>query len=136
MPNSPVGFDLQYVVSPPDERCRVWIGIDVFRGDVQRFLVQLQRRSAAERRTVVQIARIDHNPAGRDGHDLRTEGVHVDVVLRDGDEQTVYPPTNPGVQTDLGATIDQAKRYFRRHTGYFLRVHYGEIEPNDPPPWP
>ncbi|WP_460920255.1 DUF7718 family protein [Salinarchaeum chitinilyticum] len=136
MPNTPAGFDLQYVVSTPSERCRVWLGIDVFRGAVQRFLVQLQRRSDTDHRTVVQIARIDHNPAGGNGHDLSTEAVHVDVVLRDGEEQTVYPPTTGGTPTDLGAVIDQAKRYFRRHTGYFLRVHYGEIEPDDPAPWP
>lgn len=136
MPKTPAGFDLQYVVTAPEDRCRLWVGIDVFRGEVQRFLVQLQLLPDTEFRNAIQIARIDHNPAGIEGHDLGTEGIHVDVVLRSGGERTVYPNTSSGTPTDLGAVIDNAKRYFRRHTGYFLRVHSGEIEPYNPPPWP
>lgn len=83
----------------------------------------------------MQIARVDHNPAGVDGHDLQAEGIHVDVILKDGGEWTAFPEA-PLVRTDLGAVINNAKLYFRRHAEYFYRVHTGDIEPENPPPWP
>lgn len=135
MRRSPSGFDRQYVLPTSHDKCRIWLGLDVYRGDVQRFLVQLQEVSPENRVPGIQIARIDHNPAGIDGHDVRTEGVHVDVVIEDGEEQTVFPK-DPPARRDLGAVINNGKLYFRRHAEYFLRVHRREIEPENPPPWP
>jgi hypothetical protein len=132
---SPSGFDRQYVLPTSHERCRIWLGLDVYRGDVQRFLVQLQRAPRGDRRVWTQIARVDHNPTGLDGHDLQTEGIHVDVVLEDGTEWTAFPEASP-VRRDLGAVINNAKLYFRRHAEYFHRVHRGEIEAENTPPWP
>lgn len=131
----PDGFQRSYVLSTADPECVLGIGFDVDRGVVKRFLVQLQlvveQGSTVDR----QIARIDHNPSNRTGHDVRIEGVHVDVVLPSGDERTLHPDGSEEVSRDLGLVIDQSIEYLRSNVEYFRRIHQGNPDTGGPPRW-
>lgn len=59
--------------------------------------------------SVEQIAGIDHNPQNFRGHDVRSEGIRVDVVLTSGREVTLYPERPGGnAAGNLGSVIDLA----------------------------
>lgn len=131
----PTGFERAYLLPTPHPRCEIGVGFDVRQGSVRRFLVQLQLASADDEPASQQIARIDHNPNSAVGHDVRAEGVHVDVVLADGSERTVRPPGGRFTHRDLGDLIDHAIEYFRSHCDYFRGVHEGAIDPDEPPRW-
>lgn len=137
MATGPTGFDRHFVVPTERTDFRIGVGLDTDRGDVARFLVQLQLVDHRTLSTATQIARIDHNPANPGGHDLRSEGVHVDVVLADGAEVTMYATEGRHpVPAELGRVIQAAVEYFGRHLDFFHLVHRGEIDPTDPPRWP
>lgn len=72
-------FDTEYETLLTD-RVRVRFGVDLDRGNVERFLVQLEYRKA-DRWT--EIVRSDHNPTAEYGHDAEREGVYMDLY-RDG----------------------------------------------------
>jgi len=144
MPNQPVvmatgptGFDRHFVVPTERTDSRIGVGLDTDRGDVAQFLVQLELVDHRGLSALTQIARIDHNPANPAGHDLRSEGIHVDVVLSDGTEVTMYPTEGRDlVPSELGRVVQAAVEYFGRHLDFFHRVHHGEVDPTDPPRWP
>lgn len=131
----PDGFQRSYVLPTQDPQCALGIGFDVERGVVERFLIQLQLAVEPENTADHQIARIDHNPAARTGHDVRFEGVHVDVVLPSGDERTLHPEGSGQVRNDLGLVIDQSIEYVRSNVAFFKRIHYGDANPGSPPRW-
>lgn len=135
MATGPTGFDRHYVVRTGRSNCRIGVGLDTTRGAIEQFLVQLETRLAAGRVQWVQVARVDHNPANPVGHDLESEGVHVDVVLRDGRERTIHPRGSVR-HRGLGTILDTAVTYFDHHVEYFLGVYRGDVDPHDPPPWP
>jgi len=59
------------------------------------------------------VARSDHDPASDYGHDVRVEGVHVDVLDRDGDTvRTIDEDHLPG---DPPETVTSALKYVERH---------------------
>lgn len=70
------------------------------------------------------------------GHDVREEGIHVDVVLPNDVETTLFPKGGEAVASDLGVVINLATGYFRTHREYFVGVHRGETSPQNPPSWP
>lgn len=76
------------------------LGYSHDRGDVTRFVVQLEYRLEGEWTPVV---RYDHDPASEHGHDVTDEGLHVDVY-RDGEKyrtEYVAPPMPAGVALDF-----------------------------------
>lgn len=133
MSPKPAGYDRSFTVQTPDGHCEIGVGIEVVRGDVARFLVQLQFAVTSYGSGAQEVARIDHDPASPMGHDVRSEGIHVDVVLPDGTETTLFPRGGEAVSSDLGVVIDLATRYFRSHHGYFVGVHRGETSPQNHP---
>lgn len=72
-------FDTEYETHLTD-RVRVRFGADIERGNVERFLVQLEYRLVSGWTTIV---RSDHNPTTEYGHDATEEGAHMDLY-RDG----------------------------------------------------
>lgn len=136
MSPKPTGFDRNYALRTPGGRFEIGVGIDIVRGTVTRFIVQLQLANVPYGAVDQQIARIDHNPTSIHGHDVTSEGIHVDVVLPDGSERTLFPSGGTTVSDDMGLVIDLAIDYFRSHREYFARVHRGTIAPADPPGWP
>lgn len=76
-------------VDPPYTRLRFYLATSS--GDVEKFTIQLEYDLlAAGRRSVWQaLARFDHNPYSRKGHDIRDEGLHLDIIDADNSKQDV-----------------------------------------------
>lgn len=94
---------------------------DTDQRDVTRFLVQLEYRLAGEWATVV---RFDHDPANPMGHDVTTEGVHLDVY-RDGEKVAspeIFPPmgANDAYNFAEGHMDLHAERYIERFEQWHL----------------
>lgn len=114
-----------YDVSPPPDRLadRVQLrsAFATDRGDVVRFLIQLEYWLAGDWCVVV---RYDHDCDAPGGHDVTEEGLHRDVY-RDGEKlrsESVSPPipANEGFQyaeADLREHVEQFVRRFERWHG-------------------
>jgi hypothetical protein len=99
----PAGYELEYT-TPLDWRVRRRVGLTAERGDVTRFVVQLEYRLDGEWTTV---ARFDHDAESEMGHDVTEEGLHLDVY-RDGEKHRVekdFPPV------DLNRAINYCESY-------------------------
>lgn len=98
---------------------RVRLGYSHTRGDVTRFVVQLEYRVGDDWEEVV---RYDHDPASELGHDVTEEGLHIDIY-RDGQQyrtEYVAPPMPAGLALDraedhlsenLEAFVDRFERW-------------------------
>lgn len=108
------GYDREWIIRKgPYSRIRVGYTHD--RGRVTRFVVQLEYDLGSKWHEVV---RIDHDETGVMGHDVSTEGVHLDVY-RDGVKwrtEDLLPPAPPGrAFTFAEAHMTQhAQRYVER----------------------
>ena len=74
-----------------DDRVRRRTGYSRNQQTITRFVAQLEYKLDDEWQPIV---RFDHDPAGDHGHDVTTEGVHMDVY-RDGQKERVeevFPP--------------------------------------------
>ncbi len=76
---------------------RIRTVVETRSGDVRRFLVQLEYNVARQTAFAEQwegVARFDHNPSAHDGHDIRTEGLHMDICEPNDDDKraTGFPP--------------------------------------------
>lgn len=68
-------YDREFTATLSD-RVRRRVGFDIKRGNVTRFVAQLEYFLDGEWHEVV---RFDHDPASAHGHDVTTDGVHMDV---------------------------------------------------------
>jgi len=94
----PQDCDREYT-DPLSDVTRVRLGYSHDRGEVTRFVVQLEYCVEGEWREVV---RYDHDPASEFGHDVTEEGLHIDVY-RDGEQyrtEYVAPPMPAGLALD------------------------------------
>lgn len=108
------GGDVRYSdwVEYPHARLRV--EIDKTRGDVTRFVVQLERRVGDEWR---QVVRFDHDPDNPAAHNVDEEGLHMDVY-RDGEKHHIednFPPV------PLSYAPRYCIAYIEQHAGGLLR---------------
>ncbi|MFB6175556.1 MAG: hypothetical protein ABEI99_00125 [Halobaculum sp.] len=129
----PSGYETSYESDTVRSDCVVGVGLDVQEGRVRRFLVDLQYTVRANEYT--QIARFDHNELDRDGHDIRTNGFHIDVVVEDGSERTVVPEHHP-IPQELGVVVRACKNYLNTYSDFFVAVYEGEQDPSRLPNWP
>jgi hypothetical protein len=94
----PQDYEREYT-DPLSDVTRVRLGYSHDRGEVTRFVVQLEYCVESEWREVV---RYDHDPASEFGHDVTEEGLHIDVY-RDGEQyrtEYVAPPMPAGLALD------------------------------------
>lgn len=94
----PQDYDREYT-DPLSDVTRVRLGYSHDRGEVTRFVVQLEYYVESEWREVV---RYDHAPASEFGHDVTEDGLHIDVY-RDGKQyrtEYVAPPMPAGLALD------------------------------------
>jgi hypothetical protein len=94
----PQDYDREYT-DPLSGVTRVRLGYNHDRGEVTRFVVQLEYCVEGKWREVV---RYDHDPASEFGHDVTEEGLHIDVY-RDGEQyrtEYVAPPMPAGLALD------------------------------------
>lgn len=96
---------------------QVRIGFDTDRGDVERFVVQLEYWHAGAWREVV---RYDHDPAV---HDVTVDGVHVDLY-RDGAkvETRIVSPPMPAPRA-LDYAEEHLVTHLKEHVRRFERWH-------------
>jgi hypothetical protein len=101
MTGDPRDYDREFTASV-DHRVRRRLGFETDRGDVTRFVVQLEYYHDSEWHPVV---RYDHDGTGESefGHDVTDEGLHIDIY-RDGAKtatEYVSPPKPAAVALDL-----------------------------------
>lgn len=92
---------------------RLRFELDTDQGKVRQFVVQLEYCLDDEWEPVV---RFDHDPQAEQGHDIREEGVHLDVY-RDGEKYRVergFPPV------PLSHAPRYRKSYVEDHAGRLL----------------
>ena len=133
--SGPSGYDKHYTIETPRRDARISVGLDTTAGTVDRFLVQLHYTRSFHPRRPTAIARIDHNPTSRFGHDLYAEGLHVDVTLPDESEVKLWPPHSPP-PSDRGSMIAACIEYYRSNVDFFVAVYEGSEPPDEPPQWP
>lgn len=118
MTDGPREYDREFT-TPLRYRTRRRIGYTHDRGEVTRFVVQLEYNLDGEWREVV---RFDHDPESDHGHDVTREGVHMDVY-RNGEKvrkEELFPPM-PASEALTAAEEhinNRAKRYVRRFQGW------------------
>ncbi|AAV44347.1 unknown (plasmid) [Haloarcula marismortui ATCC 43049] len=77
-------FDLPYV--------RLRVHIETANGDVEKFTIQLEYNVALVgpgKNDWGPLARFDHNPHSKRGHDVTQEGLHLDLIDPDGTKYKV-----------------------------------------------
>ena len=87
---------------------RIRLGIDSEKGDLKRFLAQLEHDFGEGYET---IARSDHNPPVSDGHDVTEEGTHIDFV-REGEKVDTEIISDP---VSAGKGLRKAQDYLNNH---------------------
>jgi hypothetical protein len=98
---------------------RIPTEVETEQGDVTRFVVQLEYNvepDPFEPGDWRQVARFDHEPEVEMGHDVREEGLHMDVY-RDGEKMDVRrqfetPPLNDAPR--------YCKTYLEQHADWLL----------------
>jgi len=99
-------------IAPPYTRIRVAFG--TIRGDVDWFVVNLEY-NVSENTTLYDewktVARFDHNPSAVNGHDIRDEGLHIDLCDPDGSVNKGYgfPPVS------VNEAPAYCETYFKKH---------------------
>ena len=90
MTDEPRDYEREFT-TPLDYRARRRIGYSHDSRAVTRFVVQLEHKLQGD---WVEVVRFDHDPEAEQGHDVTTEGVHIDVY-RDSEKvrsPEIFPP--------------------------------------------
>jgi hypothetical protein len=116
--DEPRDYDREYTASAGLPAVRRRLGIDVDRGRVTRFVVQLEYLldDADEWITVV---RYDHDGNGSDeaAHDVTEEGLHIDIY-RDGEKIDSHELTPPLPANDA---LEAAEEHLAEHLDGYIR---------------
>lgn len=128
--DKPRDYDKEFT-TPVDTNVRRRLGLDVDRGDVTRFVVQLEYRLDAEQDTWVTVVRYDHDAEGsaEATHDVTEDGLHIDIY-RDGKKVDSHELTPPLSANDA---LERAEDHLAEHLeGYVRRFEqWHGITPTD-----
>jgi hypothetical protein len=106
---------------PLDRRTRLRTGFSTSRGTPTKFVVQLEYRVDGE---WMQVARFDHDPDAENGHDVRSEGLHLDIY-ENGRKVTVdrdFPAVS------LKRALPYCEMYLKRHVTEHVRSFEQALE--------
>lgn len=135
---APVGFvpeyDREYPVDCDHPQCHIYVRLAKDRGRLRRFAIQLQKYQELTPKWET-IAQFDHDPGADMGHDVFSEGLHIDLYLEYASDMKVYPSHPPLRDFSPGAVVRRCVDYFKEHDEWFLNVHRGLVAPDDPPHW-
>lgn len=117
--DDPREYDREFTARA-DHRARRRLGIDVERGEVTRFVVQLEYLIDPVSDEWATVIRYDHDAegAGESSHDVTEEGVHIDIY-REGEkidthELTPPLPANEALETVEDHLAEHLEGYIRR----------------------
>ena len=113
MTEQPREYDREFT-TPLEHRVHRRIGYSHNRGDITRFVVQLEYRLD---RDWVEVVRFDHDPEAMHGHDVTEEGVHMDVY-RDGEKlrsEEIFPPMT------ANEALTFAEEHLNQHAEQYIR---------------
>lgn len=116
---APRDYDREFT-TPLEYRVRRRIGYSHEHGVVTRFVVQLEYRLDGE---WCEIVRFDHDQESNRGHDVTTEGVHMDVY-RSGQKlrsEEVFPPMP--VSDALTCAEEHLNQHAERYVNRFEEWH-------------
>lgn len=129
-PDDPRDYDKEFT-APEGGPVRRRVGIDVERGAVSRFVVQLEYLVDPIGGEWATVVRYDHDAAGSDeaAHDVTEDGLHIDVY-RGGEKIESHELTPP---LPASAALEAAEDHLREHLeGYVRRFEqWHEIRPDD-----
>jgi hypothetical protein len=111
--------------------CVIGVGFDTHQGNIVKFLVNLQYKTRFLPARYEQIARIDHNPTSHSGHDILTEGLHIDAKDHQG-QWRKYRPQHT-LPAKLGPVIRTSADYLNRNANFFVDLYEGNNASSSPP---
>lgn len=116
--DGPRDYDLEYT-APEGGPVRRRVGIDVERGEVTRFVVQLEYLIEPDTGEWATVVRYDHDGKGSDeaAHDVTEDGLHIDVY-RGGEKVASHELTPP---IPAGAALDTAEEHLADHLEGYVR---------------
>jgi hypothetical protein len=117
MEDEPREYDREFT-TPLEYRVRRRLGFDTDRGDVVRFVVQLEYHHHGEWQSVVRYDR-DGTDESEFAHDVTEEGLHIDIY-RDGEKEAteyVAPPLRADLALDRAEDhlLANLERYITRY---------------------
>ena len=110
-------------IAYPYTRIRVYF--KTHRGQIEAFLVKLEHNMSENTAILEQweeVARFDHNPDGESGHDIRREGLHMDIRDPDGTERRSNDFPNVPVNQAPRWCEEYFKENYRRLTARYEKL--------------
>lgn len=100
-------------------RTRRRLGIDVERGEVTRFVLQLEYTLDPPSDNWAEVVRYDHDSKGSNeaAHDVTEDGLHIDIY-RDGKKIESHELTPP-LPADVA--LNRAEEHLRQHLEGYIR---------------
>lgn len=119
MVDRPRSYDRTYTAPVGGHAVRRRLGIDLDRGTVTRFVVQLEYLVDPIHEGWQTVVRYDHDSEGSDvaTHDVTTDGLHVDVY-RDGEKVESRVVSGPLPANDA---LERAEEHLTTHMKQFIR---------------
>ena len=118
MGDGPRDYDKEFTVRVK-HRARRRLGLDVNRGEVTRFVVQLEYLVDPEIDEWTTVVRYDHDAEGASvtTHDVTEEGLHIDVYRNDEkiDSHELTPPLSADV------ALETAEAHLTEHLEGYVR---------------
>lgn len=116
--DDPREYDREFT-APEGGPVRRRLGIDTDRGEITRFVVQLEYLIDPATEEWVTVVRYDHDSLGSDEatHDVAEEGLHIDVY-RDGEKVDVVKITPP---RDPNQALEDAEDHLAEHIEDYIR---------------
>lgn len=130
----PTGYDRSYIRTTSRSDCLVGVGFSTESGRITAFLVDLQYSADAVIDGFTQIARFDHNESTVHGHDVRREGLHLDVERRSDTKLRLWPAPD-SIPRNLGLVVRQCLEYLIDNVDLFVQIYDGQRRPDSVPPW-
>lgn len=118
MTNDPRDYDKEFTTRA-HRRARRRLGIDVERGQVKRFVVQLECLINPEADEWAVVVRYDHDAEGsaEATHDVTEDGLHIDIY-RDGEKIDSHELTPPLPANDA---LNAAEEHLAEHLEEYIR---------------
>jgi hypothetical protein len=130
----PSGYDKAHEKNCSRGDCVIGVGFDTAGGTITRFLVNLQYIESFLPPSYTEIARFDHNPTSATGHDIYGEGIHIDVVQKNGPD-IKFKPQHSHIPSDLGIVIRACSTYFNDNATDLIDLYEGRVSPSNLPSW-